>query len=80
MTQLTGLKTAALVALLTGFASAASAEAVAFSTVDSDGDGVLSMEEVKTVLPDVSDDQLVIADANADGMLDEAEYQVLTGG
>ena len=48
--------------------------------IDINGDGVLSMEEVQTLLPDLSDEDLFAADTNADGVLDEAEYQILIDG
>ena len=38
------------------------------------------MEEVQTLLPDLSDEDLFAADTNADGVLDEAEYQILIDG
>lgn len=80
MTNATKLKSALLATLFAGVSTVAMAQVIEFPTVDANGDGMLSMEEVKTLLPDVSDDQLTIADANGDGMLDEAEYQALVGG
>ena len=78
MTNAMKLKSALFATLFAGVSGVAMAQAVEFATVDTDSDGMLSMEEVKTLLPDLTDEQLIIADANGDGMLDEAEYQVLT--
>lgn len=81
MTNAIKLKSILFATLLTGATGAmAMAQGVEFATVDANGDGMLSMEEIKTLLPDVSDDQLTIADANGDGALDEAEFQALVGG
>ncbi|WP_306260105.1 hypothetical protein [Pararhizobium sp. IMCC21322] len=80
MTNAMKLKSTLFATLFAGASTVAMAQGVEFATVDTDGDGMLSMDEIKTLLPDVPDDQLVAADANGDGMLDEAEYQVLTGG
>ena len=77
MTNAMKLKSALFAALFAGASTMAMAQEVEFEDVDADGDGMLSMQEVKDSLPDVSDDQLVIADANGDDMLDEAEYEVL---
>jgi len=41
--------------------------------LDTNGDGMLSIEEVQAVYPDVSDATFAEADVNADGLLDEAE-------
>jgi hypothetical protein len=79
MTKATTLRTALLATLFAGFATAAMAQEIEFEDLDTDGDGMLSMEEVTDVLPDISEDQLTIADANGDGMIDEVEYEVLSG-
>jgi len=49
-----------------------------FSAADADGNGSLSLEEVKAALPEVDEAKIVAADANNDGRLDEAEYTTLT--
>lgn len=54
---------------------AAPALAQDMSTLDADGDGMVSMEEMTAVYPDMTEDSFTQADANADGMLDEAELQ-----
>ncbi|WP_170335710.1 hypothetical protein [Ruegeria arenilitoris] len=49
---------------------------VAQSSADANGDGVLTIEEVQAVLPDVDADGFSAMDANGDGALDEAEIAV----
>ncbi len=63
---------AALAALAFGLP----ALAVAQSSADANGDGVLTIEEVQAVLPDVDSDTFSAMDANGDGALDEAEIAV----
>lgn len=43
------------------------------AAVDTDGNGVLTIDEVQAVYPDVSQDTFSAMDTNADGALDEAE-------
>ncbi|WP_037315696.1 hypothetical protein [Ruegeria halocynthiae] len=50
--------------------------AIAQSSVDTNGDGVLTIEEVQAVLPDVDADGFSAMDANGDGALDQAEIAV----
>ncbi|WP_170348814.1 hypothetical protein [Ruegeria atlantica] len=50
--------------------------AVAQSSADTNGDGVLTIEEVQAVLPEVDTDGFSAMDANGDGALDEAEIAV----
>ncbi|MFY2825042.1 hypothetical protein [Ruegeria sp. MALMAid1280] len=50
--------------------------AVAQSSADANGDGVLTIEEVQAVLPEVDADGFSAMDANGDGALDEAEIAV----
>ncbi|WP_170325035.1 hypothetical protein [Ruegeria arenilitoris] len=50
--------------------------AVAQASADANGDGVLTIEEVQAVLPDVDADGFAAMDANGDGALDEAEIAV----
>lgn len=40
---------------------------------DVDGDGMVSMEEFAAAYPDLTEDTFVLADTNADGMLDADE-------
>ena len=63
------------------FAGAVMAQAAPdFATVDANGDGALSLEEVKAALPNVEDATIAAADANQDGTLDATEYAALIGG
>lgn len=59
--------------------AAAHAETAAFDVVDTNGDGMLTMDEVKIMLPDLTEDQIAMADTDGNGMLDPTEYEVLTG-
>lgn len=47
--------------------------ASAQSSADANGDGVLTIEEVQVVMPEVGTDEFSIMDANADGVLDADE-------
>lgn len=60
--------------------SAAYAAGPDFSTADTNGDGVLTMEEAKAAMPEVEEAKLVAADVNGDGTLDANEYAALTAG
>jgi hypothetical protein len=56
---------------------AAHAQTADFATADADGNGTVSMEELKAVMPDISEDKVTAADKNGDGQLDEEEYNAL---
>ena len=79
---MTTLKTLLLAgATAFAFASAVHAQAAPdFATVDANGDGSLTLEEVKAALPNVEDATIVAADANQDGSLSAEEYAALTAG
>ncbi len=64
------LTTSAIALITAGSAWAMSESAAA---VDANGDGVLTIDEVQAVFPDVTTDTFVTMDLNADGALDEAE-------
>ena len=49
------------------------ASAFAATEIDANGDGMLTLEEVQTVYPDVTAESFSAMDVNADGSLDEAE-------
>lgn len=49
-----------------------------FSAVDTDGNGEISMDELKAAIPDISPDKVKAADTNGDGQLDQQEYAALT--
>ena len=45
----------------------------AATEIDADGDGMLSLEEVQAVYPDVTEEQFTEMDVNGDGALDDDE-------
>ncbi len=61
-----------LIALTTTFALTGVGFA-AMSDVDTDGDGVASFTELLAVYPTLTEDGFSAIDANADGVVDEAE-------
>lgn len=42
--------------------------------VDADGNGVWSMEELQVTYPDLTEEVFAAVDTNADGQVDQAEY------
>ena len=48
--------------------------AVAEAQIDADGDGQLSVEELRAVYPEVSEDMFKALDTDADGQLNEEEF------
>jgi hypothetical protein len=68
----TTLTTAAAAGLLLGGA----ALAAEFSEVDADQSGLLSLEEVQAVAPDVTADEFSSYDGDANGGLDEDEFAI----
>ncbi|WP_170333108.1 hypothetical protein [Ruegeria arenilitoris] len=62
-------KMAVLAAVAVGFPALALAQ----SSADANGDGVLTIEEVQAVLPDMDADGFSTLDTNGDGALDQAE-------
>ncbi|MEP4195715.1 MAG: hypothetical protein ABJL99_08790 [Aliishimia sp.] len=62
---------ATLAALLLSTSAYAMSETA--SAVDANGDGVLTIDEVQAVYPDVSSDGFSAMDLNADGALDSSE-------
>lgn len=63
--------------LATGLALTLAVPAMAqggdFATLDANGDGFVTMAEFQAVMPDVSVDAFMEADADADGALSEEE-------
>ena len=55
--------------------SLGTASGVAASDPDANGDGVLTIDEVQAVMPDVTAEGFSQMDLNADGSLDAAEVQ-----
>ncbi|MGX6647310.1 hypothetical protein ACWCOP_05140 [Maricaulaceae bacterium MS644] len=68
------LFTAAATAALMGGAAFAQDAGVSFGDVDANADGKLSVEEVQAVAPDVTEDEFDSYDADADGYLQEPEF------
>lgn len=48
----------------------------ASQTMDADGDGALTLEEVQEVVPSVDSETFAVMDTNGDGMLDPDEVKV----
>lgn len=68
-----------ILALATGFAllsSAAFAQvATDFASVDADASGDVSITEANTLWPDLTAEAYAAADTNADGKVDQAEFE-----
>jgi hypothetical protein len=47
--------------------------AIAATEIDTNGDGVLTLDEVQAVFPEISTESFTAMDANADGALDDTE-------
>lgn len=67
-----------LTAVLFGLSAdpAASLDRVTFDEVDVNNDGEISPEELRAVAPDVDEARFAQFDADGDGALDEAEFDV----
>lgn len=62
---------------LVAFTAPAFAQAADFATADTNGDGLVTMEELKAALPDITAEAATAADTDGDGMLNEEEYGVV---
>ena len=51
-----------------------------YAALDTNADGAVSLAEVKAALPDLTDEQIIAADADQDGNLSTEEYTALTAG
>lgn len=60
------------IAALTALA-ASPALAQSIGDIDTDGDGMVSMEEMTAAYPDTTADTFAQVDTNADGLVDESE-------
>lgn len=60
----------------TAFALGLPGLAAAQSEADANGDGVLTIEEVQAVVPEVDTDTFSVMDANGDGALDQDEVAI----
>ncbi len=58
---------------------AATTAAFAQDNLDTDGDGMVSLDEVQAVYPDVTAEAFAGVDGNGDGLLDEAELSMAYG-
>lgn len=56
-------------------ATFAAGSVLAATAADSNGDGLLTIDEIQAVMPDVSADTFNAMDLNADGALDAAEVE-----
>ena len=75
------LMIAALTATLPlAMSGTALAQAPDHAALDTNGDGAVSLAEVKAALPDLTDEQIIAADADQDGNLSAEEYTALTAG
>ena len=70
--------TATLPLAMSGASLAQSAPDLA--TLDTNGDGAVSLAEVKAAMPDLEDEKIIAADADQDGNLSAEEYAALTAG
>ncbi|SFZ85285.1 EF hand [Devosia enhydra] len=56
-------------------APAPAADTMTFAGADTNGDGMISLEEAEAAAPGIAPDFFTQADANADGNLDETEFE-----
>ena len=57
------------------FAGTAFAQAPMFDDVDVDSDGLVTLSEAQAVAPELTEDEFAAFDVNADGGLDEGEFE-----
>ncbi len=68
------MKKPLLIAAIAALGVAGAAAATEFAEVDTDGNGLLSLQEVQAIANDVTQDQFDIYDGDSDGGLDEQEF------
>lgn len=56
------------------FAGTAFAQAPMFDDVDVDSDGLVTLSEAQAVAPELTEDEFAAFDVNADGGLDQGEF------
>ncbi|WP_417772431.1 hypothetical protein [Stappia sp.] len=71
-------KTIIALAALTSFTGAALAQAPSFAEIDVDQNGELSIAELATAMPNLTQEAFNTADADGNGSLSKAEFEVLT--
>ncbi len=54
------------------------AQAAEFAEVDTDANGMISMEEAVVVMPDLTEDAFAAADTDADGSLNADEFAAMS--
>ena len=75
----TTMKKLIIAAALAGFVSPAFAQMAPYSELDANTDGVVSPEEAKAKIPNMTDDWWKKADADSDGKLTAEEYAKMEG-
>ncbi len=68
-----------LAALAVSLFAATAVQAAEWGDVDADSNGMISMEEAKAMMPDLSADAFKAADADGDGTLSAEEFAKLKG-
>lgn len=59
--------------LTAAFGLALASPSLAASEIDSNGDGLLTLDEVQAVFPEITAESFAAMDTNADGALDDSE-------
>ncbi|RDE10307.1 EF-hand domain-containing protein [Pelagibacterium lacus] len=75
-------KTAFTLATLIGlsFAGGALAQDLDFATLDADGSGALTLEELQVAIPDLTAESFAMLDTDANGEISEEEFAALSAG
>lgn len=60
-------------------ATPAIAATASFESADANGDGAVTMDEAKTVMPEMTADEFAKADADANGALSAEEFAKIEG-
>ncbi len=67
-----------LAILAVSLLSISAAHAAEFTDVDSNEDGVISMDEATAAMPDLTDDAFAAADTDGDGSLNAEEFAAMS--
>lgn len=72
-------KTALTLAALLGLSATggAFAQSLEFSSLDADGDGVITLEELQVAIPDITPENFGLLDSDSDGVLSPDEFAIL---